>query len=84
MDNATEIDPAIPTFPKELWKSGYTTAFIGKWHMGGTNSDPRPGFDHWVSFKGQGEYFDPTMNINGRMVEKKGYMTDILTDYAVN
>ena len=34
--------------------AGYQTAFIGKWHMGGDGDAPQPGFDHWVSFRGQG------------------------------
>ena len=36
----------------------YETAYIGKWHQG-RRSDPRPGFDHWLSFMGQGVYQDP-------------------------
>ncbi|AHM61154.1 N-acetylglucosamine-6-sulfatase [Flammeovirgaceae bacterium 311] len=84
MDNASEIDHSQPTFPKELRKQGYHTAYMGKWHMGGTNSEPRPGFDHWLSFKGQGEYYDPSLNINGDIVDEKGYLTDIITNNAVN
>ena len=30
-----------------------------KWHMGGHHDDPRPGFDHWISFRGQGNYLPP-------------------------
>ena len=48
------------TFPRLLHQSGYETAFIGKWHMG-NDDKPRPGFDRWVSFKGQGTYRDPDM-----------------------
>jgi len=51
-------------FPRYMQKAGYQTAFIGKWHMGHEQDDPRPGFDHWVSFKGQGVYFDPELNVN--------------------
>ena len=72
-----------PSFPKVLQQSGYNTAFIGKWHMR-KNADPRPGFDYWLSFKGQGVYMDPELNENGRKFKAKGYTTDLLTDYAVN
>jgi len=90
-DNFTALPASLPTFPKILQQRGYRTAFLGKWHMGdaqlnrgGEDSDsPQPGFDHWVSFRGQGTYFNPLLNFNGerRMVE--GYTTDILTQEAV-
>jgi len=83
MDNDTPLPTGTPTFPSELQKVGYRTAFIGKWHMGGDNDMPRPGFDHWVSFKGQGAYNNPEMNVDGTRIKEKGYTTDILTDYAV-
>jgi len=83
MDNDTPLPEGTTTFPIELQQAGYLTAFLGKWHMGGENEMPRPGFDHWVSFKGQGDYYDPEMNINGERTQKEGYTTDILTDYAV-
>ena len=82
LDNATPLPPDLPTFPKVLQQAGYHTAFIGKWHMGGNNDAPRPGFDHWVSFKGQGRYFDPALNVDGKQVSHRGYTPDILTDYA--
>lgn len=82
----TDRSPAshrLQTFPRALKANGYETAFIGKWHMG-VDDTPRPGFDHWVGFPGQGTYFDPTLNVNGRHVQEKGFTTDILTSYAVD
>jgi N-acetylglucosamine-6-sulfatase len=83
LDNATLLPPGTPTYPRLLQAAGYETAYIGKWHMGGSRDDPRPGWDHWVSFRGQGSYFDPTFNINGERKASKGYTTDLITDYAV-
>ncbi|MBL8212598.1 MAG: sulfatase [Bryobacterales bacterium] len=81
-DNFSELNPNLPTFAQLLQKNGYKTGFLGKWHMGGASDNPRPGFDHWVSFYGQGEYHNPEINDNGRRQKKSGYMTDILTDEA--
>lgn len=83
LDNSTAMPRDLPTFPVGLQAAGYLTAFIGKWHMGGASDDPRPGFDRWVSFRGQGPYVDPTLNVNGTRIERQGYTTDLLTDYAV-
>jgi N-acetylglucosamine-6-sulfatase len=70
------------TFPMLLHDAGYETAYIGKWHMG-VDDSPRPGFDRWVSFKGQGVYNDPTLNVDGKPSKHSGYITDILNDYAL-
>jgi len=83
VDNQRPAPPGTVFFPQTLQKAGYQTAFVGKWHMGHAHDEPRPGFDHWVSFKGQGSYFDPTLNINKRRQRFKGYTTDVLTDQAL-
>ena len=44
LDNRTDLPADIPTFPVNLHQAGYRTGFIGKWHMGGANDMPRPGF----------------------------------------
>lgn len=74
----------IVTFPKLLRDAGYRTGFFGKWHMSATDDTARPGLDRWVSFVGQGMYFNADLNVDGQPVKSQGYITDILTDYAVS
>jgi N-acetylglucosamine-6-sulfatase len=53
--------------------------------LGEDNDSPRPGFDWFVSHKGQGKYFDTEWNINGERRETpKGYYTTVVTDYAAD
>jgi N-acetylglucosamine-6-sulfatase len=80
----TDLSPAIATYPQILHGQGYETAHVGKWHMNSRNDMPRPGYDHWVSFHGQGAYEDQVLNVDGRTVARPGYITDVLTEEAVN
>lgn len=86
VDNDAPLPANLTFFPQYLQKSGYQTAFLGKWHMGNTDDRPQPGFDHWVSFQGQGVYYNPTFNINGKRVKQPedSYTTDLLTDNAID
>jgi N-acetylglucosamine-6-sulfatase len=83
IDNDTDLDPRTPTYPRELKKAGYHTGFVGKWHMGHGTDERRQGFDYWVSFKGQGRYINPELNVDGERQVIEGHMTDVLTDLAV-
>jgi len=86
VDNNNPVAKGTIFFSQYLQQAGYETAFLGKWHMGGESDEPQPGFDHWVSFRGQGTYL-PTkagLNVNGQRVPRKGYITDELTDYALD
>jgi N-acetylglucosamine-6-sulfatase len=85
VDNTSPVPAGTVFFPQRLQKAGYRTAYVGKWHMGEAEADddPRPGFDHWISFPGQGVYQDPVLNVNGVRGRAKGYTTDVLTDSAL-
>lgn len=82
-NNFTEYPAALPSFPRVLQSAGYDTAYIGKWHMGEDNDEPRPGFNWFVTHKGQGKYFDTEFNLNGTRREVvKGYYTHVVTGMA--
>ena len=82
-NNFTEYPEDMETFPVRLQNAGYETAYIGKYHMGEDNDSPRPGFDHFVTHKGQGKYFDTEFNFNGKERRvAKGYYTTVVTDMA--
>ncbi len=79
IDNATSLDPSIPTFPTMLQEAGYQTAMIGKWHL---RTDPA-GFDHWEVLPGQGHYYAPDFRTAEGTRRIEGYVTDITTDLAL-
>jgi N-acetylglucosamine-6-sulfatase len=85
VNNFTEYPTNLASFPRVLQSVGYDTAYIGKWHMGEQNDSPRPGFNYFVTHKGQGKYFDTQFNINGQGREvKKGYYTHVVTEMAID
>jgi arylsulfatase A-like enzyme len=98
IDNNNSSEAGLVFFPSYLQQAGYQTGFFGKWHMGNDTDAPRAGFDKWVSFKGQGTYFPTeqlspqqiaggerqTLNVDGKVVKRTGYITDELTDYAMD
>jgi arylsulfatase A-like enzyme len=79
-DNAVSFDGSQATLPKLLQVAGYQTALIGKWHL---KSDPT-GFDYWNILPGQGEYYNPDLIEMGQKLRLEGYVTDLLTDLAVD
>jgi N-acetylglucosamine-6-sulfatase len=83
VDNTSPIPEGTVFFPEYLQRSGYATAYVGKWHMGEADDSPQPGFDRWVSFRGQGVYLDPTLNVDGERRQYEGYTSDVLTDFAL-
>jgi arylsulfatase A-like enzyme len=91
-DRQTEIDiglpPNHPTVASRLKDAGYATALVGKWHLGwkpefGPN---RHGYDEFFGIlSGAADYFTHSGDLweNLTPVERVGYLTDLLSDRAV-
>jgi N-acetylglucosamine-6-sulfatase len=86
IDNNHAVPNNLIFFPQYLQQVGYQTAMIGKWHAGNDGDEPKRGFNYWLSFKGQGSYLPEKngLNLNGKHIKQKGYITDELTDYAID
>jgi hypothetical protein len=74
--------------PQILRGAGYVTGAFGKWHNG-TQAPYHPnsrGFDEYYGFTSGhwGSYFDPELDHNGKLVRGRGYITDDLTDHALD
>jgi N-acetylglucosamine-6-sulfatase len=79
VNNFTKYPNELPSF---RGCSAGATAYIGKYHMGEENDEQRPGFDYFVTHKGQGKYFDTEFNVDGTRQVVPGYYTHVVTDLA--
>jgi arylsulfatase A-like enzyme len=88
------LSPEIPTLSSILKESGYETALFGKWHLGFKSEffPGKHGFDHFFGITaGAADYADHKyfhnehiLYENNEPVEKAGYLTDLITDCAVD
>ncbi len=76
------------TIAEAFQKAGYATGAFGKWHNGSQwpYHPMARGFDEYFGYTSGhwGEYFDPPLEENGRMIRTRGYIVDICTDRALN
>ena len=87
------LPPSHPTLPSLLREAGYATALAGKWHLGfPPHFGPlKSGYqEHFGPLSGGVDYFShrdssgtPDLYENGNPVERHGYLTDLITDRAV-
>ncbi|MCE2756831.1 MAG: arylsulfatase [Chitinophagaceae bacterium] len=81
------LDLDETTIAEAFKHNGYQTALFGKWHNGG-QAPYHPncrGIDEFYGFcSGHwGNYFNPILENNGEVLKGKGFMTDDLTDHAI-
>ncbi|ETS81101.1 hypothetical protein PFICI_06103 [Pestalotiopsis fici W106-1] len=78
-----KINTHLPNVAKALRTGGYTTAMIGKWHLGEGSDHEPSGFDEWSILPGQGDYWDPQFIDRDGKRRESGYATDIITDKSL-
>lgn len=96
IDNERGLPSSGRSLPQLLKHNGYTTALIGKWHLGWKSefSPGAHGFDYFFGFKsGFIDYYQHTAGgdsplkadlfENERPVEVPGYMTDLITERSI-
>lgn len=84
--------PSATLLPRVMQSQGYTTALIGKWHLGleAPNRPNERGFDFFHGFLGDmmDDYWDHRrfgnnyMRINERVIDPEGHATDLFSDWA--
>ena len=92
------LPPSHPTLPSLLKKAGYSTALVGKWHLGFLPdfSPLKSGYDQFFGiFGGAADYFNhgadalrtgaesSQLHEQEVPIERHGYMTNLLGDRAV-
>ena len=74
------FDASQETLPKLMHGAGYASAIIGKWHLASTPV----GFDHYEILPGHGTYYRPVLiSEDGRKTYTEGYVTDVITERAL-
>lgn len=86
VEKNTGLPPGIATWPKLLQEAGYTTALVGKYHLG-TQPHQHPtkhGFTHFFGHLGGGwSPLNPTFEVNGEQKTIPGFSSNIVTDEAL-
>ena len=80
IDNHVPFNHDQQQFQKILQKNGYQTVMVGKIHLNGKMQ----GFDYWEVLPGQGRYYKPDFITEEGRTKYEGYVTDIITDRALN
>jgi len=91
-DSWGHLAPQAVLLPQELKQAGYTSALVGKWHLGlaSPNTPNDRGFDHFHGFLGDmmDSYLTHRrhginyMRLNQEEVDPPGHATELFTNWA--
>jgi arylsulfatase A-like enzyme len=88
--NGIVLDPQMETLATCFRAGGYTTGYIGKWHLGDADPTPvaqRGGYEYWLAANllefTSDAYATLLYDTEGNPVELPGYRVDALTDAAI-
>jgi arylsulfatase A-like enzyme len=87
----TPIKESQNTIAHEFKRAGYTTGYIGKWHLAGpqprkpVTPEFRGGFEYWMGNNCSHDNFQMHhTDTAGNPVSRRGYVPDMETDYAID
>lgn len=84
---AENMNPDETTLAEIFKDNDYTTGCFGKWHNGAhyPYTPNAQGFDEFIGFKAGhwSNYFNTTLDFNNDTLPTDGYITDVLTDHAI-
>ncbi len=91
--NGMALPADVPTLASCFEAAGYRTGYVGKWHLGGSRTNPVPaehrgGYEHWraadaielTSHPYEGVVFDE----DGKQIPFQGYRVDAMNDLAIS
>ncbi|HRW46975.1 MAG TPA: sulfatase-like hydrolase/transferase, partial [Caldilinea sp.] len=88
--NGIVLDPNMETLAKSFRAGGYTTGYIGKWHLAAADPTPveqRGGYGYWLAantLEFTSDVYDTVVyNTDSEPVKLPGYRVDALTDAAI-
>ena len=90
VQNDIRLPDSETLISEQMKQAGYTTGYIGKWHLSGHRDNPvdavnRRGWDYWAVRNCSHEHFNPVYWVNDskEAIQVEGWEPDVQTDLAI-